>query len=131
MKIRDGFVSNSSSSSFLIRFEGEKTLDKCKKLIVDTYSDELSDATITRFAAQINELMTPYKGYKDDDGYMEEFDRKFVTDAEKKGYCLYQLILSDHSSESSCVYSKAREECLETTWGWNRPENVIGCESWH
>jgi hypothetical protein len=88
MKIRNGFVSNSSSSSFVIAYKGnlEEELDKALKLPVpENYPlreliVELADA----FHINVNETfkdMASYKkgGYDEDDSEVKELFEKGFT----------------------------------------------------
>ena len=134
MKIRQGFVSNSSSSSFIIRFKGEATLEQCEDMIRYTWGDDLKDTIIEKKAQQLLDLLQPYNGKKKESWSWTPITPAQVKKYEKDGYKLYEVWLSDHHCDTNCVCINeglVSEQVLENDWQWSHPEQVIEQESQH
>ena len=71
MKIRTGFVSNSSSSSFVLSVPKKKNLDKVKIEIEANLEDYLQDRITSKL--ELDDYMDGYwgKDYEDTDMYKE------------------------------------------------------------
>lgn len=86
MKIRNGFVSNSSSSSFII--SAEKSKEKKFKIFIEmdisnlidlivTTEEELKDAFIEQYSLSyyFKEEDTPFLDVLEDEGLLEEYEQ--------------------------------------------------------
>jgi len=57
MKIRNGFVSNSSSASFIVKFESNNTFEEIKKVLNDSCKVHYSDGLYNyKFITQLDEV---------------------------------------------------------------------------
>ena len=80
MKIRNGFVSNSSSSSFTVRLKLDKELDEDKPELYEDLIKVAINSMFDLFESNIKEMRQEYlDNYKDkiylcDDSYQGEFD---------------------------------------------------------
>ena len=125
MKIRKGFVSNSSSSSFINVFDGDKTIEQCEKLIEETY-DGLDKKEVEDLAQKLFDLLEPY-----DIENHSEWDGLVISKSKQDLYAqcnktLLDVELEDGSYDNGFICpSNENYYCLEYEWQDNRPENVI------
>lgn len=143
MKVRYGFVSNSSSSSFIVKCKGELTVDFCYNLLMDTWGYlNLESVDMKALAQKLYDQMSEYTGYPEDKWSWLPISPDEVKRYKDQGYNLYEVWLSDHSGDSNgiCLPDEITDKLpsagngiLECDWAWagNRPFEVIEYENQH
>lgn len=134
MKVTNGWISNSSSSSFVLKFENEITEQDCERILDNAFGKG-------ERPKQVEKLYNSFKRITDknyDDFWLEDLISKDeIKKEEKNGYVVYYLSLGDHPSDSDGVFStddpSDREYLpLECIWNWGRmPDEVIAYENRH
>lgn len=129
MKIRKGFVSNSSSSSFVIAFKGDKTLEKCEKLIEETYGDILLEGEKESLGKKLYDILEPYDRIDRWWGKasISEVKLDLYTQA---GCTIWETELDDNGLSDTFICPE-NGMCLEYEWQDNAPEEVVDCENNH
>ena len=133
MKVRNGFVSNSSSSSFVIDFhKGEITEEDVKDYLLSLNCNYTNiDFTVSRFMKLVNKVYLPYyeeklEDYKksikkENDAWMKSYYneriekfKNIISKIKKSGNTLFEITLSDHSDDEDYIPANEDEyECLE------------------
>lgn len=144
MKIRSGFVSNSSSSSFIVDFDGEPTIEKIKNILssygefedldysAKCFMDNLTLLTEEDIKARIKE----YKKWKMGTGKLEH--KLKLLKEHHKG--LYEIYISDHRDEDPWAIMNVKRnadgdiedyDVLECELQWSHTYPIIDWESCH
>ena len=143
MKVTNGWISNSSSSSFIVKCKGEKTIEFCKELLMKTWGYlNLENVDMDSLAKQLYDNMEKYEGSIKNKWDWVPITKSEVNRYKKNGYILYEVWVSDHDCDSNGIHlpdevrdklPSAGDGCLECDWGWNgnRPDEVIEYESQH
>lgn len=144
MKTRNGFVSNSSSSSFIVKCAtGRMSVDFCKHLLESTWGYiNLENVDMNALAQRLYDNMEEYTGQRNSDYDWVPISEKEVKEYNEKGYTLYEVWLSDHSSDVNGIFLPDEildklphfsDGILECCWGWddNAPAEVIEYKNQH
>lgn len=98
MKIRKGFVSNSSSSSFVIATKGEKDDEKIKRLVLDAFKVD-PESPIFYLIEQAAEVMATVEETDIDE--ISEYYGDFVKKAIKEGFTSFYMGSADSQTEGA------------------------------
>lgn len=137
MKTRNGFVSNSSSSSFILNFDGEVSYDKVKSLL-SNYNFEDLDNSIKCFMKNLH--LINKEELKDEINRCKKWNIDYDDEKEllellkqyPKG--LYEICISDHRDEDPwAIIDVNRDEdgdiadynLLESEMSWVSPKEVV------
>lgn len=141
MKIRKGFVSNSSSSSFLLKFKSEPTVEDCRQLLIETWGYQFKDyeewdntelrdgVKETKYQSQaekLHELLEPFEFDENAESWKwQPLSKSKYEMLINSGYKLYEVELSDHQCDKDCIHridsdsdDWDSEDYLECAWGW-------------
>ena len=133
MKIRDGFVSNSSSSSFIIDFKkGNITESDIKNFLLSLgyefddidystakFLELVQKVSLEKYEERLADYQTRFK--KSNDNWMKSYynDRiekikHIISYLKKSGNTLFEIDLSDNSNDADYIpVNEENYECLE------------------
>jgi len=127
MKIRNGFVSNSSSSSFMLAVKGELNKEKIisvfnvkKKDFWYAFADLCAQYLIDN-SAQADPLLDVDSFYKYSDAFSDVIDEKKLV---KKGYTIYVGNIADFG-EGGTEFSTAFRRACNNFHLKNKKRNIL------
>ena len=158
MKVRSGFVSNSSSSSFILDFKGEPSIEELKEFLkqfgsfedldnsAQCFKNEMTELSEDYLNKQIGEYTTSEKGSWGD--YCREKRERYkqlLKKVKASNTPIYEIWISDNRDEDPWAIMNIKHkvdkngdkwddyDCLESAmaWDWDYIPEIIDYENGH
>ena len=143
MKVRSGFVSNSSSSSFILDFNGEPSIEELKKFLkqfgsfedldnsAQCFKDEMRELTESYLGERIAEYTSSEKGSWGD--YCREKQERYKQLLEKvkaSDTPIYEIWISDHRDEDPWAIMNVKHKVDKNGEEWEDYDSLENAMSY-